>query len=335
MNKKYLAHGAFALAAALLSAALGNAQTAQTQAAPSSPASASQTAKPSPYQNPYQGVSTPPADDTILTTDDGPPAQPKPPAAPPATAHAANADPDAGLVVTKPESDDSADGSDDSSDAGSRTPALKNRPAEAAVDAKDDADDDIVTYLPGPANALPEGTAFRVRMLEGIDADDTVPGKPFRASLCQDLLHDGRIVVPYGSELRGKIVYTTYGRRIGGRSVIHLRADEFILPDGTHYALHAQVIDTQGSDTKVIGEGNIAAKDHPKVLLTEAAIATGGGALVGAKLGGPAGAAVGSAVGAGVIGAHWLMTDHSAYVPAQSTVTFSLTDPMFLTPSHE
>ena len=47
------------------------------------------------------------------------------------------------------------------------------------------------------------------------------------------------------------------------------------------------------------------------------------------------GAVVGTAVGAGVMTAHWLRTNWSANLPAQSTVIFSLTDPMFLSPMQD
>ncbi len=320
MSNKPLPQAAVAIAAALLSTTVWAAQSAANPPAGNSDVAV---AKPSPYQ----GVSTPPASDVITTSDEEaapPPAariQPAPapkPSALAAAKPAAESDPDSALMVTSV----AADSEDDS-------PALRARPAKAA----DNPDAQIVTYVPGPANALPEGTVFQARMLQEIMADGTAPGTPFRAKLTQNLMHDGRIVVPRGSELRGKVVHTSYGRRIGGRSEIHLRPEEFILPDGTHYHLHAQVIDTFGSDTQAIGEGSIAPESHAKRTLVEVAAASGGGALIGANFGGPAGAAVGSAVGAGLMGAHWLMATHAVDLPENSTVVFSLTDPMFLTPT--
>jgi hypothetical protein len=61
----------------------------------------------------------------------------------------------------------------------------------------------------------------------------------------------------------------------------------------------------------------------------------GGGAIIGAAVGAGVGAVVGTAVGAGVMTAHWLRTNWSANLPAQSTVIFSLTDPMFLSPMQD
>jgi hypothetical protein len=263
--------------------------------------------------NPYEGVSKPPANDAITTTEQAPVT---PPVAAPAPAPAAKSNPDAGIIETP------------------LPPAAALRPRNAEA-FNDNTDAGIVTYVPGPANALPEGTIFRVRMLEEIDAASTKAGTPFRAQLAQDILRNGRVVVPVGSELHGRVVYATAGSRMNGGSVLHLRPEEFVLPDGTRYHLHAEVIDTVGSDTKTKGEGNIVANEHGKRTIAELGMGAGSGAVLGAVVGGGVGAVVGTAVGAGVVTAHWLRTNWSANLPAESTLVFSLTDPMFLTPAQD
>src|SRR3984885_13099826 len=280
-------------------------------------------AKPSPYE----GVSTPPANDSINTTEQAP-ATPPPAAAPaaapaPTPAPAAKSNPDAGIIET-PLPPSAGDYMPHSS-------ALHPR----SFDASADKDDDIVTYVPGPANALPEGTVFKVRMLQDIDAGSTTANTPFRGTVAEDVMRNGKVVVPVGSEVRGRVVYAAAGNRLNGGSVIHLRPDEFVLPDGTRYHLHAQVIDTFGSDTNVKGEGNIVANEHGKRTIAELGIGAGGGAVVGAAVGAGVGAVVGTAVGAGIVTAHWLRTNWSANLPAQSTVVFSLTDPMYLNPAQD
>jgi hypothetical protein len=265
-------------------------------------------AKPSPYE----GVSKPPVNDAITTTEQAPATAP----AASAPAPAAKTNPDAGIIET----------------ALPPAAALQPRNAEALTD---NTDAGIVTYVPGPANALPEGTIFRVRMLEDIDAASTKAGTPFRAQLAQDIKRSGRVVVPVGSELHGRVVYATAGNRLNGGSVLHLRPDEFVLPDGTRYHLHAEVIDTVGSNTKTKGEGNIVANEHGRRTIVELGMGAGSGAIVGAAVGGGVGAVVGTAVGAGIVTAHWLRTNWSANLPAESTLVFSLTDPMFLTPAQD
>jgi hypothetical protein len=99
--------------------------------------------------------------------------------------------------------------------------------------------------------------------------------------------------------------------------------------------VHAEVIDTFGSDTKPKGEGDIVANQHGKRSLAELGAGAGSGAIIGAAVGAGVGAVVGTAVGAGLVTAHIFRTNWSANLPASSTVVFSLTDPMFLTPAQD
>src|SRR5271154_3339955 len=115
--------------------------------AQSAPADAGQAAK----QSPYQGVSTPPANDAITTSEQAPAApavvtRPAPaPAATPAPPPAAASNPDAGIVETPlPPS----------------APGSNTLNARGLDSSKDNTDEGIVTYVPAPANALPEGTVF-------------------------------------------------------------------------------------------------------------------------------------------------------------------------------
>jgi len=268
--------------------------------------------------SPYEGVSVPPPNDTITTNEQAPAT---PPPATTAPAPAAKANPDAGIIETPlpPSTEDYKP----------HSATLHGRTFDASADHLDDG---IVTSVPAPPNALPEGTVFKVRLLEDIDAASTRPNTPFRGTLAQDILRNGKVVIPVGSELHGRVVYATAGNRLNGGSIIHLRPDEFVLPDGTRYHLHAEVIDTLGSDTRTKGEGNIVANEHGKRTLAELGMGTGSGAIIGAAVGGGVGAVVGTAVGAGIITAHWLRTNWSANLPENSTVIFSLTDPMFLNP---
>jgi hypothetical protein len=326
MTFKHFSFAAAAVAAGLMGTATAGAQNAQAQPAATSSAPVTGIPKPSPYQ----GISQPPANDAIVTTDDQaaqPAAAPAVVAAQPAPAitHAA--------AAPSPEVPANSDADDDDDADIQPAPAVRASGRERTYEISEaKLDSGVVTYVPGPANALPEGTVFDVHMMQTIDAIDATPGTEFRAKLSRDILHDGRVVVPIGSELRGKIVYVSHGRRISGPSIIHLRPEEFLLPDGTCYRLQAEVIDTRDSDTKAIREGDISTKAHGKRAVLELVIGGGGGALIGAKLGGPVGAAVGSAIGAGAIGAHLLLAQQSVDLPEESTVVFSLTNPMYLTP---
>ena len=169
-------------------------------------------------------------------------------------------------------------------------------------------------------------------MLQDIDSYAVTPNTPFSAKVTQDIMRNGKVVVPEGSELHGRVVYATSSSRLRGGSILHLRADEFVLPDGTRYHVHAQVIDTQGSDTNAKGEGNIVPTAQVKRNLAVLGAGAGGGAIVGAAIGGGVGAIVGSAIGAGAATTHWLLVQGRPICPVSSVLIFSLTDPMVLSP---
>jgi len=104
------------------------------------------------------------------------------------------------------------------------------------------------------------------------------------------------------------------------------------LPDGTHYIVHAQLIDTSRSDFRVDREGTLKRRDHAKETLAVMSLATGGSAVAGAMIGGGVGAVVGAGVGAGVSTFMWLKQDRQATVQTNVRLVFSLTTPMILTP---
>jgi hypothetical protein len=104
------------------------------------------------------------------------------------------------------------------------------------------------------------------------------------------------------------------------------------LPDGTHYIVHAQVIDTGKSDFNVTDEGTLKKKSHTKETLAVMGGVTGAGAVSGAMIGGGVGAAVGAGIGAGVSTIIWLKQDRQATLSKDVQLVFSLTTPMFLTP---
>ena len=280
-------------------------------------------------QSPNTGVSNPPADDTITVSQDDPAPAPKPspavaaapaaPVNPPATTTATASNPDEGIVTSLPSS--------------ASTPA----PATSATLETRDAynpDADIVGYVPSPNNELAEGTNIRVRLLDSLSTKETNAGTAFKAQVATDVYKNGRVIIPAGSELRGRVVNVTQGHHFGPAATLRLRPDVVILPDGTAYHLYAQVIESKAPNTRTDSEGGIQPSSHLKKEAIEYGAGAGTGAIVGAKIAGLHGAVIGSLIGAGVITVH-LMMQHPemAEVPKGSVVTFSLTEPMDLMPT--
>jgi len=192
-----------------------------------------------------------------------------------------------------------------------------------------DADGQIVTRLPGPANQLPVGTLINVRLRDEISTEKTVQGSAFSAALTEPVSRDGVVLLPAGSVISGRVTEVHGGRRISGPAAIHLQTDSVTLPDGTRYAIRGQVMDTATyNHTKVDSEGTILRRDHAKATVAELGLATGAGAAAGGMIGGVPGALIGGAVGAGLGTTVWLKQDRQTTVPAKTLITFSLNQPL-------
>ena len=206
------------------------------------------------------------------------------------------------------------------------------RPLREAMDSKDP-DAGIVTSVPSRPGELSEGTLIKARLQETISTVTTVAGTKFTATVSEPLMKDGKVIVPVGSLLEGKVTMVRSGKRISGGAAIHLEPRSITLPDGGVYMVQARVIDTADwDDTKVDSEGTVLRKEDTKKTLAVMGLAAGGPMAAGAVLGGVPGAVIGAGVGAGVGTVIWLKQDRQAELPKDLGLVFSLTEPMSITP---
>jgi hypothetical protein len=261
------------------------------------------------------GVSRP--DSTVITSDDAAPAPkpltPRPSAAVPAPAPSSEV---YGSYVPY---------------AG---PKVASAPAAHATPVENPEDAMIVVDVPEREGELREGTLLKTKMIDTLSTSTTIQGARFTAAITEPIERNGRVIIPVGSILEGRVTEVHGGRRISGGALLHLETDDVMLPDGTHYIVHAQVIDTGRSDFKVTDEGTLKKKDHGKETLAVVGGVTGAGAVSGAMVGGGVGAIVGASIGAGVSTVIWLKQDRQATLPKDVALVFSLTTPMTLTPLH-
>ena len=196
-----------------------------------------------------------------------------------------------------------------------------------------DPDGRVVTSVPESAGEVREGTLLHVKMHEALSTLTTAAGSSFSAELTAPVERNGRVVLPVGSVLEGRVSEVHSGRRISGRALLHLEAHSLLLPDGTHYNLRAQLIDSDRlNHTAVDGEGSLIRKDNAKETLAVMAGTTGVAAVAGGLLGGGVGAIVGAGIGAGASTVVWLKQDRQAELPADARLIFSLTEPMSTEP---
>ena len=203
--------------------------------------------------------------------------------------------------------------------------------AETKLSSGTDPDENVVVRVPGPSNQLPVGTILRVTIKEGLSTHSSTPGQLFHGTLTEDVVRDGKVLLPAGSQLDGRVTDVHGGRRITGTASIRLVTTHITLPDGISYAMRAQVIDTALYRTmRIDHEGAIVHRGHPKEAMAVIGLATGSGAAAGGLLAGVPGALIGAGVGAGVSTAVWLKQDRQEEVPVGTSLTFALSSPLIV-----
>jgi hypothetical protein len=296
--------------------------------------------------SPYEGVSNPPSDGTIETTET--------PIAKPPAGHPMNAQPAApasnnirfdAQSLPQPSGAENAGTSRNSGDAdmvqgarqeGDQDPALSSRPARRTASSEiaysNDPDGDIVHPHKLRAGELQEGATIHVRLLERLSTATSEKGESFKTRVAFDVLQDGQVLIPAGAEIDGHIAESSKGS-FGGHGTLRLRPETVILPDGSHYQLHAAVTPSTGSHARVGTEGEILPNSRVKRDSMEYGGAVGAGATTGALMAGPVGALTGGLIGAGVVTAHLLVSHPQATLEPGTNLMFTLTETLSMVPA--
>lgn len=299
--------------------------------------------------NPYEGTSNPPPDSTITTPapQAAPQAKPSPshyaspanvaptpqPAPPP---YAAETVPNeslpapANVTETLPPPA-SGDGTDDgivqvAPPDNAAQPALATRPEMS------DPDGDIVHPAPLPPGELGEGTTIRVRLMGRLSTSESQPGDAFRTQVASDVVQDGQVLIPAGSEIDGRVISVSSGHA-GGHGSMRLRPESVILPGGAHFRLYAELSGAPESTNRIGNEGLVTPGSRFKKDGIEYGGAVGAGAVTGAFLGGPGGALAGTIIGASVISVHLLVSHPQATLENGTVLLFTLSEPLNLVPA--
>ena len=168
---------------------------------------------------------------------------------------------------------------------------------------------------------LPAGTEISVMSNMPIDSRNAQPGQTFPASIVQDVVGpDGQVVIPRNTDATLLLRSESGGGIHSGDVVLDL---DSVMVNGVRQSVaSSDVVETNG-------QGMGKNKRTAEYLGGGAAL----GALIGAIAGGGKGAAIGAAAGAGA-GAVGQVVTHgrNVYVPAETTLTFNLTQPLVLRP---
>jgi hypothetical protein len=287
---------------------------------------------------PYQGVSNPPSDDTIETTE-------TPVAKPPAShrldeqpAPRAESLPQPSTAPQYAEEKHPAASDEDMVQGGAQDRGLTPRgdgaghsySANGAV--AGDPDGDIVHPRALRPGELEEGSIIHVRLLERLSSASNDKGQAFSTRVAYDVLQDGKVVIPAGAEIDGTIVESSAGG-FGGHGTLRLRPETVILQDGSRFQLHAAVTRSTDSRARIGSEGEILPSSRVKRDGVEYGGAVGAGATTGALMAGPVGALTGGLIGAGVVTAHLLISHPQATLEPGTKLMFTLTERLSLVPA--
>ena len=301
------------------------------------------------------GTSTPPPDTSIVTdpaqdNSGAPPPgvtgyeQPTPipipkpsparpliqPSAQPAATPAPQVDQAAPAPVNSTQTD-MADGTD-----GGIVVVAPSEPTEPTLNQRNstvsDPDADIVHPALASKGQLGYGATIRVRLLDHLSTATSQPGEKFRTRVASDVIQDGEVLIPAGSELDGTVVGVSDGHAFA-RGSMHLRPETVTLPDGSRFRIYAELSGAPGSTVRINGEGGVSAGSRVKKDRLEYGGAVGTGAVTGAILGGPGGALAGTIIGAGVITVHLLVNHPQASLDSGTVLLFMLDQPLNLVPA--
>lgn len=148
---------------------------------------------------------------------------------------------------------------------------------------------------PAPAPVVLEtGTVLALELRTALSTASSRPGDLAMAVVREDVSEGGRVVIPAGSELRGRVTHAVRGGKTKGNARLVFAFDEIELRGRSHplstSAVDITAKDSHKKDAAIIGGG------------------TAGGALVGAAVDGKKGAGLGALLGAAAGGGVVLST---------------------------
>ncbi|MGC1463451.1 MAG: hypothetical protein WA802_14705 [Terracidiphilus sp.] len=165
---------------------------------------------------------------------------------------------------------------------------------------------------------LPAGTRLRVRLDQDLGSKISQPGDSFPATVADDVLVNGQVVVPRGARADGTVIDAKPLGKVKGGAYLALRLER------VHTNWGSYPVSTSSVDRAEKGKGK------------RTAIMAGGGAgfgaLVGALAGGGKGAAIGALAGGGAGTAGSAFTGNKQiFLPAETLLTFRLENSVQIT----
>lgn len=166
---------------------------------------------------------------------------------------------------------------------------------------------------------VPAGTVLTIRTAEALGSKNSQVGTAFTGSVATPISIGGKMVIPNGSPITGTVKQAKKAGRFKGAAVLALTLDSVTVKG------HQYNIETEPFDQTSTGKGKRTAG--------MVVGGTGAGAAIGGLAGGGKGAAIGALVGAGAGTVGAATGNRDINLPAESALSFKLTQPLTLKPS--
>lgn len=161
---------------------------------------------------------------------------------------------------------------------------------------------------------IPSGTPITVRMIDGVDSEQSRLGQTYRASVDEPVIVNGQTIISRGSDCVARLVEDQDSGKFTGRTVLKLDLQQVMV--------NGRMIDVTTGDVTQASSSRGART--AKVVGGTTAL----GAIIGALGGGGKGAAIGAASGAAVGGAAEVLTKgQRVKIPSETRLTFTLQQP--------
>lgn len=170
---------------------------------------------------------------------------------------------------------------------------------------------------PPPPIVVPAGTSITIRTSQALGSKTSQSGAVFTGVVVSAVSAGGKVAIPASSPVQGTVVSAKAKGKVKGEGELTLALTQ-VSVRGRSYPVQTSV-----------WSQNVKGKGKRTAVTT--AGGAGGGALIGGLAGGGKGAAIGAGVGAaaGFIGGS-LTGNKQIEVPAESALTFTLSEPVTL-----
>jgi hypothetical protein len=169
---------------------------------------------------------------------------------------------------------------------------VSERPAEEPAEepVEERAERPLITTV-----TLSAGTQLDVEFTRALASNTSAPGDTFRVRVAHDVMDEGEVVIPRGSEILGEVTEAVPLRKVGGQAKLALRFTDLVLPSGATVPIDASFVqqgrNQTGKDAATIGGAAAGGAILGRILNKGN---RSRGAVIGAIIGAAAGTAIAS-----------------------------------------